>query len=94
MWRQASRLLSPGRPRLDTLVALFPGRTEAQLQDIARGGYILEDCAGEPEAIVIATGSELALARDAAQQLKLKKIRTRNSNTLVAGGFYFAWHGC
>ena len=29
---------------------------------IARGGYILKDCAGEPELILIATGSEVGLA--------------------------------
>ncbi|EKO3573546.1 transketolase [Vibrio metschnikovii] len=44
-------------------------RTEAQVADIAKGGYILKDCAGKPELILIATGSEVELAVKAAEQL-------------------------
>ncbi len=36
---------------------------------IARGGYILKNCAGEPELILIATGSEVSLAVQAANKL-------------------------
>src|SRR5690606_27628488 len=36
---------------------------------IARGGYILKDCAGEPELILIATGSEVGLAMQAWERL-------------------------
>ncbi len=45
-------------------------RTEQQVADIARGGYILEDCEGAPELILIATGSEVAPAREATRQLQ------------------------
>jgi len=41
-------------------------RTDAQIADIAKGGYILKDSDGAPEAIVIATGSEVGLAMEAA----------------------------
>jgi transketolase len=41
-------------------------RSDAQLADIERGGYILKDCAGTPDVILIATGSEVGLAMDAA----------------------------
>ena len=44
-------------------------RDEAQLLDIARGGYVLKDSAGVPEVILIATGSEVGLAMQAAAQL-------------------------
>ena len=44
-------------------------RDVAQVADIARGGYVLKDCEGEPELILIATGSEVGLAMDAAAQL-------------------------
>ncbi|MBB3166945.1 transketolase [Simiduia aestuariiviva] len=44
-------------------------RTDAQVADIARGGYILKDCAGEPDAIIIATGSEVSLALASAEKL-------------------------
>ncbi|HDY97648.1 MAG TPA: transketolase [Pseudomonas sabulinigri] len=40
-------------------------RDAGQLADVARGGYVLKDCAGEPELILIATGSEVSLAVDA-----------------------------
>ncbi|TVP91784.1 MAG: transketolase [Pseudomonadaceae bacterium] len=44
-------------------------RDAQQLADIARGGYVLQDCAGEPELILIATGSEVGLAMDACAKL-------------------------
>lgn len=50
-------------------------RTDAQIADITKGGYILKDCDGTPDAIIIATGSEVALAMDATEQLSGKKIR-------------------
>ena len=52
-------------------------RTDAQLAAIARGGYVLEDGAGTPEAILIATGSELALARTVARTLNASGRRIR-----------------
>jgi transketolase len=50
-------------------------RNSAQIADIAKGGYVLKDCEGTPEVIIIATGSEVALAIDAAEKLSDKKIR-------------------
>ncbi len=45
-------------------------RTDEQLAAVARGGYVLRDCAsGQPELILIATGSEVQLAVDAADRL-------------------------
>lgn len=44
-------------------------REQAQLGDIARGGYVLIDCNGVPEVIMIATGSEVTLAVAAAKDL-------------------------
>lgn len=44
-------------------------RDQAQLADITRGGYVLKDCAGEPELILIATGSEVGLAVKAFDKL-------------------------
>jgi transketolase len=41
-------------------------RTDEQIADIAKGGYVLKDCDGTPDVIVIATGSEVALAVAAA----------------------------
>ena len=51
-------------------------RTDDQIASIAKGGYILGDCGCDtPDAIIVATGSEVALAMDAAAQLSDKKIR-------------------
>ncbi|WP_043532721.1 transketolase [Litchfieldella xinjiangensis] len=47
-------------------------RTKHQLAEIERGGYILKDAEGTPELILIATGSEVALAMDAADALSAK----------------------
>ena len=52
-------------------------RTSEQLANVARGAYVLKDCAGTPDLIFIATGSEVELAVKAAEQLTAegKKIR-------------------
>lgn len=44
-------------------------RDEQQLQNIAKGGYVLKDCEGTPELIAIATGSEVDIAVQAAAKL-------------------------
>ncbi len=44
-------------------------RSETQLRDIARGGYVLKDSDGAPELILVATGSEVGLAMEAAAQI-------------------------
>jgi len=50
-------------------------RTDAQIANIAKGGYILKDCDGTPDAIIIATGSEVGLATGAAEAMSGKNIR-------------------
>ena len=44
-------------------------RNAFQIADIARGGYVLKDCDGEPELILISTGSEVGLAVQAYDKL-------------------------
>ena len=48
---------------------LQPERSAAQLDNIARGGYVLQDCDGTPEVILIATGSEVEITLGAAEKL-------------------------
>ncbi|CFR16052.1 transketolase [Yersinia kristensenii] len=52
-------------------------RTAEQLANISKGAYVLKDCAGQPELIFIATGSEVELAVAAADQLTAagRKVR-------------------
>jgi transketolase len=52
-------------------------RSAEQVASIAKGGYILKDSDGTPDAIIIATGSEVGIAMEAAESLagKGKKVR-------------------
>lgn len=52
-------------------------RSPDQVQAIAKGGYVLLDCGDAPEAILIATGSEVQLAMGAAKQLNSQGRRVR-----------------
>nr|WP_281726284.1 transketolase [Hafnia alvei] len=52
-------------------------RTPEQVANISRGGYILKDCAGQQELIFIATGSEVELAVNAADQLTAEGRKVR-----------------
>lgn len=55
----------------------FVRRNDAQVDAIARGGYVLRDCQGTPELILMATGSEMGITLDAAEQLRLKGRKVR-----------------
>ena len=52
-------------------------RSDEALANISKGGYILSDCEGTPDVILIATGSEVGITMDAAKELtgKGKKVR-------------------
>ena len=52
-------------------------RDDAQLAGVARGGYVLADADGKPAVVLIATGSEVALALAARTQLAAKGIAAR-----------------
>jgi transketolase len=50
-------------------------RSTEQLRNIEKGGYVIRDCDGTPDAIIIATGSEVSLAIAAAEALSGNKIQ-------------------
>ena len=52
-------------------------RDDGQVADISRGAYVLKDCSGTPDAILIATGSEVQLAVAAAEELASKGKQVR-----------------
>jgi transketolase len=52
-------------------------RSGQQVADIARGAYVLRECERTPDAILIATGSEVHLAMAAAEQLAAKGKQVR-----------------
>jgi transketolase len=68
-WREAVSLQGPTALALSRQGLANQPRTTAQVVDIARGGYILKDSDDSPALILIATGSEVALAMAAADQL-------------------------
>ena len=52
-------------------------RSAEQIAAIERGGYVLRECDGVPQAVLIATGSEVDLAMQAAQVLEDQGCRVR-----------------
>ncbi|MBO2610877.1 transketolase [Shewanella algae] len=52
-------------------------RSAEQLSDVAKGGYVLVDCEGAPELIIIATGSEVELAVKAQAELAATGAKVR-----------------
>src|SRR5690606_28650062 len=52
-------------------------RSAEQLANVRRVGYVLKDCEGQPEVILIATGSEVPLAVEAAAALETQGRRVR-----------------
>ncbi|CAM3711636.1 transketolase [Rahnella bruchi] len=52
-------------------------RTAEQLANVARGGYVLKDCDGTPEVILIATGSEVGITVEAADKLAVAGTKVR-----------------
>ncbi len=52
-------------------------RTPQQKSAVARGGYVLIDCAGTPQCIVIATGSEVGICSDAVKAANAAGLRVR-----------------
>ena len=55
----------------------FIPRTDSQITDIRKGGYVLSDSDGNPDVILIATGSEVGLAMDSQAALKEGGVNSR-----------------
>ncbi|MBD3898407.1 transketolase [Halomonas sp. ML-15] len=62
-------------------------RDKSQLANIQRGGYVLKESQGSPELILIATGSEVGLAMDAAAELEAKGRAVRVVSMPSTGTF-------
>ncbi len=56
---------------------MHQSRTDQQVENIRRGGYIIKDCAKKPNVIIIATGSEVEIAMQAAEALTAKRVQVR-----------------
>ncbi len=76
-WAQAIERHDGPSALVLTRQALPQLASAAQAAQIARGGYVLLDCAGNPECIVIATGSEVSLAIAAVKAAQARARRVR-----------------
>lgn len=62
-------------------------RDASQVEAIRRGAYILKDCAQTPQAIIIATGSEVSIAMTATEQLQAEGLQVRLVSMPCSGQF-------
>ena len=76
-WQQAIERQGPTALLLSRQALPAQTRDTAQVSNIKRGGYILFDCENTPQAIIIATGSEVSLAMEAAKQLTAQGKQVR-----------------
>jgi transketolase len=76
-WKASIMYKGPSCLLLSRQTTRFQLRSDEALAGIERGGYVLKDCDGEPEAVIIATGSEVGLAVDAAGLLERSGRRVR-----------------
>ena len=78
-WRAALEHQGPTCLLLSRQALPFQVRTPEQLTRVQRGGYVLADLAAgrHPDAIIISTGSEVALAMEAAKALAAEDIHVR-----------------
>lgn len=77
-WQQAiERIDGPSALILTRQPLPQQERDDQQLRNIARGGYILLDCDGEPDLILISAGSEIELATAAARTLQQEGRKVR-----------------
>jgi len=77
-WKEAlSRVDGPSALVFSRQSLPHQERNARQLADIAQGGYILKDCDGTPELILLATGSEVALALSVQEHLTQQGRRVR-----------------
>lgn len=77
-WRSAlERTNGPSVLALSRQTLAHQARTPAQIDEIRRGGYVLIEPQSAPEAVIIATGSEVQLACAAASELSSKGLPVR-----------------
>ncbi|WP_331828634.1 transketolase [Candidatus Blochmannia sp. SNP] len=76
-WKSAIEHHGPTALILSRQNLIQQERTSTQTNNIARGGYILKDCQGVPELIIIATGSEIVLAINSYYRLTNEGYKVR-----------------
>jgi transketolase len=93
-WQQAIEYQGPTCLLFSRQNLPFQERDQAAVKQVRRGGYVLLDCVGVPDMIMIATGSEVALAMDAAKQLmanggKIRVVSMPSTDVFLAQDFAY-----
>ena len=57
---------------------VFDRNTYPSAEEFRKGGYIMQNCEGTPEVVIIATGSEVWVALEAAEKISENKVRVVN----------------
>ncbi len=57
---------------------VFDRNTYPSAEEFRKGGYIMQNCEGAPEVVIIATGSEVWVALEAAEKISENKVRVVN----------------
>ncbi|HEX4267012.1 MAG TPA: transketolase [Steroidobacteraceae bacterium] len=76
-WTAAVELSGPTALVLTRQALPQQARTAEQQTNVSRGGYVLIDCQGTPECLVLATGSEVSIAAQAVAALNAGGRRVR-----------------
>ncbi|MGK2925061.1 MAG: transketolase [Lysobacterales bacterium] len=76
-WKAAIESAGPSALVFTRQALPHQSRTQAQLENIARGGYVLQEAEGDPDALIMASGSEVGLAVAAAKELSSAGVKVR-----------------
>jgi transketolase len=77
-WREIIKRAKPAGFALSRQnIPVFDRAVFASAEGVAKGAYVLSDCQGTPDVLLIATGSEVQLAVGAQEVLKLEGINAR-----------------
>jgi transketolase len=76
-WKASVEMKSPAALTFSRQGVPFIQRTQQQIENIHKGGYILFESEGAPELIIIATGTEVGISLEACKQLDQQGKRVR-----------------
>lgn len=76
-WKTSIEMKRPASLAFSRQGVPFMKRTPAQIEQVQKGAYVLFESSAEPELIIIATGTEVAISLDAAKQLDSEGVKVR-----------------
>ena len=76
-WKNSIECKHPAALAFSRQGTKFMSRTQEQIEQVAKGAYVLFESSGDIQLIIIATGSEVGIAMEAAQQLDADGVNVR-----------------